>query len=186
MRVSGLGPGIRGRGDLGTAPFHGSGDDRRANALVATQSGIPVDLRTVPERAGDHRACDLGAGQRGAGLGFPPHGDRGGRGEEPALRGEHLQREEGRLEQPVAVLRRGEPAAADQRHGQRGRRRSPGLHPHEPPRRRQGAGHRGPACRRHDLSRPRAPVRSGDGPGPGQGRARPAACERSPSATPRT
>ena len=101
----------------------------------------------------------------------PAYGHRGGGREDAAVRGEHLQREEGGVEQPVAVLRRGEPATADQRHGKRGHRRSPRLHPDQPPRGRQGSGHRGPARRRYDLSRAGAPVRPGDGPGAGQGRA---------------
>ena len=89
----------------------------------------------------------------------PARKDRGGPrssrpSEGPALRGEHLQREEGRVDEPLAVLARGEPAAPGQRDGDRRDPRRPGLHPHQPPRRRQGPGDRGPPRRRHEPTRP--------------------------------
>ena len=87
-----------------------------------------------------------------------------------AERGEHLQREERRLDQPLAVQARGVAAPEGQRDGDRRDRRRPGVHPHEPPRRREGPGDRDPPLRRDEPPRPGDPVRPRDGPGGPQGR----------------
>ena len=71
---------------------------------------------------------------------------RRGRREGSAMRGEHFEREEGRLAQSLAVLGGGEPAAAGQRDGERRSGRWPRLYPDQPSRCGQSSGNRRARC----------------------------------------